>query len=53
MRFKGEKLASELGKHLSTCDAITIAIAREWESPILSGDKDLQIMAKEQHIKTI
>lgn len=53
IRFKSEKLASKLGRHLSTCDAITIAIAREWQSPILSGDKDLQIMAKEEHIRTI
>ncbi|MEM2127374.1 MAG: PIN domain-containing protein [Candidatus Bathyarchaeia archaeon] len=53
IRFKSEKLVAELERHLSTCDAITIAIAREWQSPILSGDKDLQIMAKEEQIKTI
>lgn len=53
IRFKSEKLVAELGRRLSTCDAITIAIAKEWQSPILSGDKDLQIMAREEHIRTI
>ncbi|MBS7653428.1 hypothetical protein KEJ13_09930 [Candidatus Bathyarchaeota archaeon] len=35
-----------------SCDAITIVIARE-RSPILLGDKVLQIIAGEEHIKTI
>jgi len=53
VKSKSESLILKLKRHLSVCDAVTIAIAKEWKSPIISGDKDLQAVAEKEHVEII
>lgn len=55
IRFKSERLIVKLKRQLSVCDSVTIAIAKEWKSPIVSGDKDLQTVktAKKEYVDII
>lgn len=53
IRFKSESLLVELKRHLSVCDSVTIAVAKGMKSSIISGDHDLQIVAKEEGVDVI
>jgi len=53
VRFKSDELIAKLKRHLSLCDSMTIAVAKERKSPIISGDKDLQTVADKEHVEII
>jgi predicted nucleic acid-binding protein len=53
IRFKSESFLTKLKRHLSVCDSVTIAIAKDTRIPIISGDHDLQIVAKEEGVEVI
>ncbi len=53
VKFKSEELIAKLKRRLSVCDSVTIAIAKEWKSPIVSGDKDLQAVAEKERVEII
>lgn len=53
VKFKSVELIAKLKRHLSVCDSVTIAIAKDWKSPIVSGDKDLQTVAKKERVEII
>jgi len=53
IRFKSDALLTKLKRSLSVCDSLTIAIAKRRKSPILTGDKDLQAVAKKENVAII
>ena len=53
VRFRSDELTVKLKRRLSVCDSVTIAIAKEWKSPIVSGDIDLQTVAEKEHVEII
>lgn len=53
IRFKSDALVTKLKRSLSVCDSLTIAIAKKTKSSIITGDKDLQVIAEKEHVDTI
>lgn len=53
IKSKSRDLVTRLRRHLSICDSVTIAIAREEGYPILTGDEDLQAIAIRENVKVI
>jgi len=53
IRFKSDELVTKLKRNLSVCDSLTIAIAKETKSPIITGDKDLQAVAEKENVDMI
>jgi len=53
IRFRSSKLLTKLRRRLSVCDSLTITIAKETNSSVLTGDKDLQTVAEKENVTTI
>jgi predicted nucleic acid-binding protein len=53
IRFKSDALLAKLKRKLSVCDSLTIAIAKKTKSPVITGDKDLQVVAEKENVDTI
>lgn len=53
IRFKSDALLAKIKRSLSVCDALTIAIAKETRSQILTGDRDLRAVAEGENITVI
>lgn len=53
IRFKSNALLPKLKRSLSVCDSLTIAIAKKKKFPILTGDKDIQIVAEKENVDII
>lgn len=46
-------LLARLKRYLSACDSLTIAVAKQTGSPIVSGDRDLRVVAEMENVKVI
>ena len=53
IRFRSKRLLTKLKRHLSVCDAMTIAVAKRVGSPIVSGDLDLTSVARQEGVNVI
>ena len=53
IRFKSEAMVTKLKRKLSVCDSLTIAIAKKTKSPIVTGDKDLKVVAEKENVDII
>jgi len=53
IKVKGLTLVSKMSRHLSSCDALTIALAKTGGYRILSGDQDLRIIAGKEGVVVI
>lgn len=57
VKIKGDDLLKEnkalQGRKLSSCDAITISIGIKYGFPIISGDGDLQYLARELDVEVL
>ena len=53
IRFKSDTLLTTLKRKLSTCNSLTIALAKKTKTPIITGDKDLQTVAEKENVETI
>jgi len=53
IRFKSEALVTRLKRNLSVCDSLTIAIAKKTKTPIMTGDKALQVVAEKENVDII
>jgi len=53
IRFKSDALVTTLKRSLSVCDSLTIAIAKKTKSPIMTGDKNLQVVAEKENVDII
>lgn len=53
IRFKSDELVTKLKRTLSVCDSLTIAIAKEIKSPIITGDEGLQAVAEKENVDII
>lgn len=53
IRFESDALVTRLKRSLSVCDSLTIAIAKRTKSPIMTGDKDLQVIAEKENVDII
>jgi len=53
IKFKSRSIVAKLKRHLSVCDSLTVAIAKDTKSKIISGDRDLQAAAEKENLNII
>ncbi len=53
IKNRGRRIEQRLKRILSACDALTIALAKQLGSPIVTGDEDLRSVAENEKVNVV
>ncbi len=53
IKRRARRIEQKLKRTLSVCDAVTIALAKQLGSPIVTGDEDLSSVAENEKVRVV